>query len=264
MQKASLQRAMGIRRPFRTKIWPWLLLISVYVPVVVLIGIAVLARSSTTFTLPTSSTYAGFYNGISLALILFAGTVAPDLLCPDRRERVLSLYFVAPITRLHYLAARFGAVVELLLAMSLVPAILFFVASASLGSDAVGFIGDHLNDLWHVAAAGAFLAVYYGIVATAVAAFHDRRAYAVGTYAGLLLVSAAAGGILSGKNMHFAGHKWFVLLNLLSLPLEVVNWMFGQKLSVNLDAWAYVAASVAVIGISGALVIWQYRRLEAI
>lgn len=262
MVRASLQRGMGIKRPFRTKIMPWLLVIVTYIPVLVLLAIRVLVHGHNDFA-PTAATFAGFYGGIALSLILFAGLVGPDLLCPDRRERVLSLYFVAPITRVHYLLSRFGALAALLMLMSLVPALLFFAGSASLSSDALGFVGSHVGDLGHIVLAGLLVSAYYGAVAMAVAAFHDRRAYAVGTYVGLLLVSGIAGGVVS-SHMHFSHHDWFALMNLSILPLQAVVWMFGQSTGVDVSGWAFLGASLAVIGLSGALSVWQYQRLSAL
>jgi hypothetical protein len=262
MVKASLQRGMGIKRPFRTKIMPWLLVIVTYIPIVVLLAIRILVRGHNDFA-PTAATFAGFYSGIALSLILFAGLVGPDLLCPDRRERVLSLYFVAPITRVHYLFSRFGALVALLMLMSLVPALLFFAGSASLSSDALGFAGSHFGDLAHIFLAGVLVSAYYGAVAVAVAAFNDRRAYAVGTYVGLLLVSGIAGGVVS-NHLHFLHHEWFALTDLSILPLQAMAWMFGQSTGVDLSGWVFLVASLAVIALSGMLAVWQYRRLSAL
>ena len=100
MLRAALLRGLGIRRNFRNKIMPWLLIAIAFLPAVVILGIQIIVG------LQLTSPYANIYPRIDALFILFAGLVAADLICADRRERVISLYFSAPITRLHYIAAQ--------------------------------------------------------------------------------------------------------------------------------------------------------------
>ena len=262
MVVAAMRRAMGLRRPWHTKIMPWLLAVTPYAPVGYLLAVqANLGTALDPALLPSPRFYARFYALIALPLVLFAGLVAPDLLCPDRRERVLSLYFVAPITRLHYVGAKVGAVFSLLLLLSLAPALLLFTGNAFLANDTASFVRHHLADGGHIVLGGLLLALYYSALAMAVAGFNDRRAYASGSFVGLLLVSSVSAGILA-QGMTFAGHERFALLNLLRLPVLSVDWIFGQRLQPNLDGWDYLGATLGVIAASLALLSWQYLRLR--
>ena len=49
------------------------------------------------------------YVGVSTALLLFVALTAPDVVCPDRRQRVLPLLFSRPLTGTDYVAAKVGA-----------------------------------------------------------------------------------------------------------------------------------------------------------
>ena len=58
------------------------------------------------FELPS---YADYYDWAIVPLGLFAAVVAPLLLCPDRRDGVLSLYAARPITPTDYVGSRWAA-----------------------------------------------------------------------------------------------------------------------------------------------------------
>jgi ABC-2 type transport system permease protein len=259
---AALRRAMGIKRPFRTKILPWLLLLAAYAPVVVLTIVREISPTLDSSLLPSPRLYSDFDGLIALPLLLFAGLVAPDLLCPDRRERVLTLYFVAPITRVHYVAAKLGALFLLLLLMTVLPAILLFLAGLVLAGDPLGFVRDNVKDLPSIVLAGGVLALYFASVAVAVAAFNDRRHYASGSYVGILLVSSIASGILVNR-MHFSHHERFAVLDLATLPLQVDRWIFAQQLHPNLSGWVYLGTTLAMIAVALFLTGWQYLRTSA-
>src|SRR5579871_2686590 len=115
MLRAALLRGLGLRRNFRNKIMPWLLIIIGFLPPVVILGIQIIVGQA------LASPYARLYPRIDVVFILFAGLVAADLICADRRERVISLYFSAPITRLLYVAAQVIGLVLLLLLLTLLP-----------------------------------------------------------------------------------------------------------------------------------------------
>src|SRR5207302_1634154 len=134
--------------------------------------------------------------------------------------------------------------------------------------DPWGFLGSHLRDLPAVLAAGAVLAVFYGCLAIAVAAFNTRRHYAGGAYVGLLLVTGIVASILASA-MHFAHHEQFILLDLLNLPIKVDRWILHQPLASPPDpwfhmvgGWSYAGTALAVVLISLVLTGWQYLRLS--
>ena len=182
MLKAALLRGLGLRRNFRNKIMPWLLIVIAFLPSVVILGIQI------TISLALTSPYAGLYASImNVVFILFAGLVAADLICSDLRERVLSLYFSAPITRLHYIAAQVIGLVLLLLLLTVVPYVILFFGQALLAPAFALFVGNHLSDLRSVLFGGTLIAFFYGSLAMAMSAFTDRRAYATGGFLGLVL-----------------------------------------------------------------------------
>jgi ABC-2 type transport system permease protein len=256
MVRGSAARAMGIRRPFRAKVLPWLLVIYVYLPVVVLIGLQTQISKLPHFTPPALES---IFNRSVLAYVLFAALAAPEMLCTDRRERVLSLYFAAPITRLHYIGAKCAGLVALMLGLTLLPALILFSGYALLANSASDYVRDHAADLGHLVMGGSLFAVYYGLLAMAVSSFTDRRAYAGGAFLGLLLVSSAAGNILA-RRVHFANHEQFVLVDLLRAPLQTVQWFFDQPLAFNVSGWAFLGVTIGVSLVSLALIGYRYLQ----
>ena len=253
MTRGALQRGLGIRRPTRTKLLPWLLIAAVYVPVLILLGLRVILPG----TPGQLIAYDQLYARIDIVFALFAGLITPDLLCVDRRERALSLYFASPITRWHYVWSQVAGLGILLLILTLVPMLVLFAGNALLAPAALTYVHDHLGDLWHILLGGGLLAAYYGALALAISALTDRRAYAAGAYLGLLLVSGAAGTIL-WRGMHFAGHERFALIDLLTTPVRAVQWLFGASLTPDLNGWAYMGVSLGVIVVSLGVLTWRY------
>jgi ABC-2 type transport system permease protein len=218
------------------------------------------------------TTFDQIYNFSSSIYLLFAAVVGPDLVCPDRRERVLALYFAAPITRFHYVAARCLGVATLLLLLTLGPALVFFIGNALLSSSFAAYVGDHSHDLLQIVLSGLLLAAYFALLSLAVASFSDRRAYAAGAFLGLSLVASAAASIIA-QNMSFSGHVQFALLDLVNLPIRTARWMLGHPPVVtvkdpsgyhveDLSGWACLGGSLVVMVASAGLLAWQYARIR--
>jgi len=261
MVRAGLRRAMGIRRSPRAKIAPWGLTVVAYAPTLVLLGLRFFIPGSARLPLPG---YNVLLSNTVILFVLFAGLAAPDLLCADRRERVLSLLFAAPITRLSYVWAQVGALSLLLLLLTLAPMLLLFAGNALLADAAGVYVRDHLGDLWHIVLSGGLLAVYYSAVAAAIASFTDRRAYATGAFLGLMLVSGVVANVLT-RVMRMAGHEWFALLDLVYLPLRPVYALFGDPSALHPrldnDGVPFVA-TLGVILVSLTLTAWRYQRVR--
>jgi ABC-type transport system involved in multi-copper enzyme maturation permease subunit len=257
MLRAALLRGLGLRRNFRNKIMPWLLIAFGFLPPIIILGIQIILGQA------VSSPYARLYPRVDVLFILFAGLVAADLICADRRERVISLYFSAPLTRLHYVAAQVIGLVLLLLLLTLLPYVILFFGQALLSPAFATFVSNNWPDLRSVVLGGTLIAFFYGALAMAVASFTDRRAYATGGFLGLVLVAGIAGGVLSSPRLaHFSGHEWFSLLDLFDMPIIATQWLLGKLEKQPLDGSAYLWWSVAVIVISLALVAWRYLKVS--
>ena len=98
----SIQRSLGIKKRWTAKIVPIIIYVAAAGSVLIMIGIEAFIDEAT-------MNYAEFFTILLFPLIgLFVATTAPEMLCSDRRENVLALYFSRAYlaTRLRALEAR--------------------------------------------------------------------------------------------------------------------------------------------------------------
>lgn len=223
LYRATLRRALGLRRSWRQKVAPFVLLAIAVVPAVVNVGVKYLTRNTPANDIEFF-TYRE-YVGVSNALLVFVGLTAPDIMCPDRRQRVLPLIFARPLTGLDYVMAKVGAMASILFAFAFIPQVVLFLGQMLVSSDgALRYLRDNAEILWQVPVAVALLALYYSVVGVAIASMTSRRIIAGATFVGLLLVSSIVSGVLVGEEP--AGGSAAALINLAGLPLVVRDLVF--------------------------------------
>ena len=266
LYKASIRRALGLRRSWRQKVAPFLLLAVVTIPAIVNVGIGYVTRGSVAerFEIVTYREYVG----VSSALLLFVALVAPDVVCPDRRQRVLPLMFARPMTGVDYVIAKVGAIASIVFAFSFLPQVVLFVGNMLVSDSALDYFTGHLDVLWKVPAAVVLLAVYYAVLGVALASLTDRRIVAGAAVIGLFLVTSVTSGVLVGDVDRGAGSA-AALINVLALPLYLRDVVFlgnvdpvsplgGVATGGVLAAVVYVAVSVSAC----AVLLYRYRWVE--
>jgi ABC-2 type transport system permease protein len=222
--KASVRRALGLRRSWRQKIAPFLLLGVVTIPAIVNVGIGYITRDQDFGDRIEIITYRE-YVGVSSALLLFVALVAPDVICPDRRQHVLPLMFSRPMTGVDYVLAKVGAIAAIVFAFSFLPQVVLFVGNMLVSDSALDYLTGHLDVLWKVPASVAVMAVYYSVISVAIASLTDRRIVAGSSIIGLLLVTSIAAGIMVGDYRPGEGSA-AALINVWSLPLYLRDVIF--------------------------------------
>ena len=265
LYKASIRRAIGLRRSWRQKFLPFGLLGVVTIPAAVNVGIGYATRNSPLedFSFFTYREYVG----VSSALLLFVAVCAPDVICPDRRQRVLPLIFARPLTGSDYVAAKFGAIASIVFAFSFLPQALLFVGQTLVSRDgSLNYVRDNADVLWKVPLAVAVLAAYYAALSLAVSSLTARRIVAGASIFGLTIISSVVAAIvheahaLSGRGP---------LFNLLGLPLLVRDLIFEGHLHEDSDLSGVagagglaVAAYGTVLAASIGVLLWRYRWAE--
>jgi hypothetical protein len=224
LAKASVRRALGIRRPWRQKVAPFVLLAIVTVPAVINVGVGYITRNNVGVDRIELITYRD-YVGVSSALLLFVAIVAPDVICPDRRQRVLPLMFARPLTGVDYVVAKIGAITALLFAFSFLPQVVLFVGNMLVSDDTLDYFTGHLDVLWKVPIAVAILAVFYAVVSLAVSSLTDRRIVGGASIIGLFLVTSISSAVIVGEPTPADGSMG-ALVNVLALPLTLRDLVF--------------------------------------
>jgi ABC-2 type transport system permease protein len=266
--KATVRRALGIRRSWRQKVAPFVLLGVVTIPAIVNVGIGYITRDQPGLDRIEIIDYHE-YVGVSSALLLFVALVAPDVMCPDRRQHVLPLMFARPMTGVDYVLAKIGAIGAILFAFSFIPQVVLFVGNMLVSDSALDYVSDNLDVLWQVPLAVAVLAFFYAIVGLAVSSLTDRRIVAGAAIIGLLLVTSITAGVLIGDRIESEEGSPAALINVLVMPLYLRDVIFfgrierGSDLSgVSNGGWFALAAYVAVVLVAAAVLLRRYRWVE--
>lgn len=265
LYKASIRRAIGLRRTWRQKVLPFGLLAVVSIPAAVNVGIGYATRNSPLegFSFFTYREYVG----VSSALLLFVAVCAPDVICPERRQRVLPVIFARPLTGSDYVLAKLGAIASIVFAFSFLPQVLLFVGQTLVSKDgSLEYVRDNADILWKVPVAVAVLAAYYAALSLAVSSLTARRVVAGASIFGLTIISSIVAGILHGADA-LGGRG--PLFNILALPLLVRDLIFDgeirepSELADVAGAGALgLAAYFAVLAASVGLLLWRYRWAE--
>ncbi len=119
------------------------------IPAIVNVGIGYVTRDRFLTERIDIITYRD-YVGVSAALLLFVALVAPDVVCPDRRQHVLPLMFARPLTGVDYVVAKLGAIATILFAFSFLPQVVLFVGNMLVSDSALDYFTGHLDVLWKV------------------------------------------------------------------------------------------------------------------
>ena len=265
LYRTSLRRAIGLRRPWRQKVAPACLLAIAVVPAVINVGIAYLTRDTPAegFEFITYREYLG----VSSALLLFVALVAPDIVCPDRRQRVLPLIFARPLTGRDYALAKVGAIFTCVFAFSFLPQVVLYVGQMLVSDGALDYLSDNTAVLWQVPVAAAMLALFYALLGVAVASLPGRRIVAGAALLGITLVSSTVSGIITNVNDDRAHPA--ALLNILALPLRVRDLVFLGRLHEESPLSGVTGGGALALGAYGlvvlacaAVLLARYRSAE--
>ena len=291
---SGVRSALGLGRSARAKIVPGLLFIGVIAPALIItLAVSVTGPDE---EIPGHNVY---YQVVSIFLLLFSAIIAPELLCPDRRNRVISLYLVRPITASDYVAGRWLAFLSVTLVMVYSGQVILFAGFTLAADEPWEYLRGNWLDVPRFLGAGLVVAAFTTTLPMAVSAFTTRRAYAAAFAIGLFAVSAAAAGVLTscdeeemestrveesaasrqdirvqdsqGQCPPLTGSaaKWFALLDVGRVPIHVSDLIFAEdndsqlaKLVKELpDAIPVVWYLLLTLGPASAL-LWRYQRIR--
>ena len=233
--RLTIRRALGIRRSWRQKVLPWSLLGLVTIPAMVDVGVRYVTRDTPIGQVDFEFLSFRDYVGVSTLLLLFVAVSAPDVICPDRHDRVLPLIFSRPLNGGDYVLAKIGAIFTIVFGFSFLPQMVLFLGQLLVADDgALNYLQDTADVLWKVPVSAAILALYFTVISLAVASLTDRRI--VGGLA--LLGSMLIPSVVAGAFVEAAEPDGTILgvLNLWNLPLVLRDVVFEARVDVDGDA----------------------------
>jgi len=268
--KDGVRAALGLGRGGRAKVLPWFfisVLTAIALVMAIVAGAANLLGGPGTAAKANLPSHSDYYGIASVIMFVFAALVAPELLCRDRRDGVINLYLVRPLTGTDYVAARWLAFLTIMLGAAWLPQFILFLG-LSMGDPApMSYLATHWLDIPRFLLAGLAMAAYATTLAMLTASFTTRRAYASVFLVGLFVITVpftvGVADEIGGK----AG-QWISMFNLTNIPVHVNDLIFGQVSDVTEDAparllpaWIRVAWLIAWTIIPGTVLWGRYRRL---
>jgi len=268
--KDGVRTALGLGRGAQAKVLPWFF-------IAVLAGIAQImaliagaaeriAGPGTVerMNLPTHSDY----NGIaSIVIFVFAALVGPELLCRDRRDGVINLYLVRPLTGSDYVMSRWAAFMAVMTAAAWLPQFILFLGLSMSDPKPIDYLTLHWLDVPRFLLAGLAMAAYATTLALVVASFTSRRAYASVFLVGLFLITAP---FTIGLAMEIEGKvgQWISMFNLTNIPVHVNDLIFDEVSEITSEAPASQLPGWVRVGwyflwtLGPGAVLWsRYRKL---
>jgi ABC-2 type transport system permease protein len=265
--RVSLRRAVGLRRSWRQKVVPLLLLGFAVVPAIVNVGVGYATRDE-----PISNfefiTYREYVVVSTSLLLLFVAITGPDVICPDRRNRVLPLIFARPLNGVDYVVAKLTAIAGIVFAFGLIPQIVLFAGQMLVRNKPMRYFTNNAEVLWQAPLAVAIVAIYLAAVVLAISSLTSRRIVAGAVFVGLLLFASAVSAILVGEHTYNDGSA-AGLADLGALPLHLRDLVFlghvdpeGPLGGVAGAGVLAVVGYVVVVGLALLVLFARYREAE--
>jgi ABC-2 type transport system permease protein len=268
--KDGLRAALGLGRGGRAKILPWF-----FIAVLSAIGLifALVAGAAERIAGPGAAaelnlpSHSDYYGIASIILFVFAAVVGPELLCPDRRDGVINLYLVRPLTGLDYIISRWAAFLTVVVIATWLPQIILFLGLSMGDPQPLEYLKRHWVDVPSFLTAGMAMAAYAGTLALFVASFTTRRAYASVFLVGLFVISTPFTVGLASEIDGKVG-QWISMFNLTNIPVHVNDLIFGDVSEITEEAparllpgWVRVMWYFVWTVVPASVLLWRYRKL---
>ncbi len=249
----SIKRGLGIKKRWTAKIIPIILYLFAFFPVIIIIGIRAFAGQ-----LAAGFNYQTLYDLLATILLVFAAATAPEMLCDDRRQHVLPLYFSRAISRGDYLVAKISALGILMGTIALIPAFILFLGITFLANSPVNYFFKHIVDLLRIVADGSLISIFFAAIGLLISSFTERKSVAAAVYIGaVLLISGFVAGLFNAINGGW--HRYLVLLSPVVVPQALTSWIFGTTLSSgNLAAEAHLNGAWYLVSVAGITLLSSY------
>ena len=268
--KDGLRAAFGLGRGGRAKVLPFFF---IGVLTVIALVMALIAGAAERLGGPGTAekahlpTHADYYGIASIIMFVFSALVGPELLCRDRRDGVINLYLVRPLTGSDYIISRWTAFLAVMSAAAWLPQVILFLGLSMGDPKPMEYLGHHWQDVPKFLLAGFGMAAYATTLALLTASFTTRRAYASVFLVGLFVITVPFTVGLASEIGGTTG-QWISMFNLTNIPVHVNDLIFGHVSEITRDAparklaaWVRVAWYLAWTIVPGAVLWSRYRRL---
>jgi len=270
----AIRTCFGIGRGGRAKIPPFTLAGLAILPAVIAVGFAALASQAgpggEAIEQASPIRYESYYGLVGILVMLFCAGQAPELFGRDQRYGVLPLYFSRVLTRSDYALAKVFGLFAVVFGVVLAPYVVLFIGRAFVAPDPVTGISDEIGALPKFVAQALLVAGLLGGIASLIASWTPRRAYAIAAIIAVFIIPPIIVAILGsggvGANTDIA--RIAVLLSPGDILVGANAAIFGSipdsptVAALDMPGWSFILA--AIIGSVGsiALTVRRYQRIS--
>ena len=185
------------------------------------------------------------------------------MLCGDRRENVLSLYFSRAISRWDYVVSKLSATAILTMTISVVPVIFLWLFRQLLDDHPLTALTDNLDQLGKVIVIGTLIAGYLGCGGLLISSFTGRKSIASAIiFIGYVILEALVNSLIEVVDNERL-RDYLALASPLRLFSEMSEKMFGSYVAsdnghAGFSYPVYIAAALATILIGIVIMVWRY------
>jgi ABC-2 type transport system permease protein len=222
-----MKRAMGIRKSWTAKVMPFLLYLSASIPLVVMIGISAIIPDF------DFASYTDYYAGIFTLVGLFVAICAPEMICVDRHERTLPLYFSRAIYRGDYVFAKVVGMALLTMTMTGLPGALLWFGRQLTAANIREAMVDNIGDLGKILFLGIITSLLLGTLGLMISSFTKRKGVAITIILIGFLVLTGAAQSLSIALEDYEWSRWFLLADLGTLVTSLSIHLFDDATGTN-------------------------------
>lgn len=248
----SMRRGLGIKKRWTAKVMPFLMYAIAYLPAIVIIGLLAFFPLEDFDGLGFDS----LYGSLELIVLIFAAGLAPEMLCDDRRENTLHLYFARPITRLDYLAAKVIAMSILMGTIVFGPPLLLHLGITLVDESPISYFVNNLQDLLKIAVFGVLLSAFWAAISLIVATFTTRKGIAAAiVIIGVIIMTSLVNGFYEALEDE-SWRGWLVFLSPFDFLDALRRWVFRQEANemvatsdipgILLGVWVLVIVALAM------------------
>jgi ABC-2 type transport system permease protein len=269
----GVRTCFGIGRGGRAKIAPFALAGIALLPAVLAVGFAALAAQAgpggEVIEEASPIRYESYHGLVAVLIMLFCAAQAPELFGRDQRYGVLPLYFSRALTRPDYALAKVAGLMAALLAVELSPYVVLFVGRVLVAPDPATGLADEIDAVPRFVLQSLLVAGLLGGLASIIAAWTPRRAYATAAIIAVFIIPPIIVAILGGGS--FSNQDIARIAVLLS-PGDILDGtnaaIFGSipdspvVAALAQPGWVYLAAAAVGIVVTIGLTVRRYQRIS--
>ena len=216
----SFLSAFGRGRGTKAQVIPFLVMLFVFLPAVVQVGMASALGSTDIIS------YSTYLPAVTFFLALFAAAQSPEVIVADRQYGVLSLYLSRSLSTADYVIAKLIAFTGAMFVLTFTPQLLLFVGKIIVSTDPWLMWTNTYKDLWPIFGGTFIAACYMAFIGLSLAAFSARRAYASASVIAFFVFMPALSGIVRSIIQNPDDRRYATLGNPFLVISGFANWLW--------------------------------------